>query len=286
MKVEYLLNTTTLCVDSGDYSLNRKKGKDRMEKMDHTTRITTALLLAAGTGSRLKPFTDNMPKCLTKVNEIEILGRLITCLRENSFKRLVVVVGYFDHQIRNFLDKNSGDIIVEYVVNADFATTNNIYSLWLARATIKEPFLLIESDLVFEAPLLEKMLIPNTIAVSQILPWMNGTTVTTDNFVTDRVASINLGENLNANGCTYKTVNIYGFSLESWKRICKRLDTWIAAGKVNDYYEALLSEMVGNGSLNFQCVYFDMDRWYEIDTTDDLQNCEMLLRQSRFQLAG
>ena len=74
-----------------------------MDKMDHTTRITTALLLAAGTGSRLKPFTDNMPKCLTKVNEIEILGRLITCLRENSFKRLVVVVGYFDHQIRNFL---------------------------------------------------------------------------------------------------------------------------------------------------------------------------------------
>ena len=257
-----------------------------MDNIEHTTRITTALLLAAGTGSRLKPFTDHMPKCLTKVNEIEILGRLITCLRKNSFKRLVVVVGYFDQEIRKFLDKNSGDIVVEYVVNADFATTNNIYSLWLARAIIKEPFLLIESDLVFDAPLLEKMLVPNTIAVSKILPWMNGTTITTDNFVTDRVASINLGANLNANGRTFKTVNIYGFSLESWKRICKRLDIWIAAGKVNDYYEAILSEMVGDGSLNFQCVYFDMDRWYEIDTTDDLYNCEMLLQQSRFQLAG
>ena len=115
---------------------------------------------------------------------------------------------------------------------------------------------------------------------------MNGTTITTDNFVSDRVASINLGTNSNANGSTYKTVNIYGFSLESWERICKRLDFWIAAGKVNDYYEAVLSEMVGNGSLDFQCVYFDMDRWYEIDTTDDLQNCEMLLQQSRYQLAG
>ncbi|HIA35831.1 MAG TPA: phosphocholine cytidylyltransferase family protein [Flavobacteriales bacterium] len=257
-----------------------------MDKMDHTTRITTALLLAAGTGSRLKPITDNMPKCLTKVDEIEILGRLITCLRENSFKRLVVVVGYFDHEIRNFLDKNSGDIIVEYVVNADFATTNNIYSLWLARATIKEPFLLIESDLVFEAPLLEKMLIPDTIAVSQILPWMNGTTITTDHFATDRVASINLGANINANGNTYKTVNIYGFSLETWKRIYKHLDIWIEAGRINDYYEALFSEMVGNGSLHLQCVYFDMDRWYEIDTTDDLHNCEMLLQQSRYNLAG
>ena len=58
------------------------------------------------------------------------------------------------------------------------------------------------------------------------------------------------------------------------------------AGRINDYYEALFSEMVGNGSLHLQCVYFDMDRWYEIDTTDDLHNCEMLLQQSRYNLAG
>ena len=257
-----------------------------MNNIKTTERITTALLLAAGTGSRLKPFTDCMPKCLTKVNEIEILGRLIICLRENGFKRLVVVVGYFDHEIRNFLKYNSGDITVEYVLNADFATTNNIYSLWSARHTIKEPFLLIESDLVFDAPLLEKMLIPDTIAVSEILPWMNGTTITTDRFVTDRVLSINIDKNSKSEGRTYKTVNIYGISLESWRKISERLDSWILAGKVNDYYECVLSEMVAEGSLNFQCVHFDMARWYEIDTAEDLHNCEMLLQQARFQLAG
>ncbi len=257
-----------------------------MNNVDHTERITTALLLAAGTGSRLKPFTDCMPKCLTKVNEIEILGRLITCLRKNGFKRLVVVVGYFDHEIRNFLKNNSGDITVEYVVNADFATTNNIYSLWSARDKIKEPFLLIESDLVFDASLLEKMLIPDAIAVSQILPWMNGTTITTDRFVTDRVVSINLDRNLKADGYTFKTVNIYSISLKSWRRISERLNSWILAGRVNDYYESVFSEMVAEGSLDFQCVYFDVDRWYEIDTSTDLENCEMLLQQARFQLAG
>jgi len=257
-----------------------------MNDMDHTTKITTALLLAAGTGSRLKPFTDCMPKCLTKVDEIEILGRLMTCLRKNGFKRLVVVVGYFDHEIRSFLDKNAGDFTVEYIVNADFATTNNIYSLWLAQEKINEPFLLIESDLVFDASLLEKMLVPDTIAVSQLSSWMNGTTITMDKFVTGLVSSINLGTHLNENGSTLKTVNIYGLSLESWKRICKRLDSWISAGKVNDYYEAVLSEMVADGSLKLQCIQFDMDRWYEIDTADDLYNCELILQQNRLQLAG
>jgi choline kinase len=40
-------------------------------------RISTALLLAAGTGSRLYPMTQNSPKCLTLVNEISILERFI-----------------------------------------------------------------------------------------------------------------------------------------------------------------------------------------------------------------
>ena len=39
------------------------------------TRITTALLLAAGTGSRLFPITENSPKCLTLVSDKSILER-------------------------------------------------------------------------------------------------------------------------------------------------------------------------------------------------------------------
>ena len=56
-------------------------------------RVKTALLLAAGTGSRLQPLTDDSPKCLTEINETTILERLICSLRACKFERLVVVVG-------------------------------------------------------------------------------------------------------------------------------------------------------------------------------------------------
>ena len=66
--------------------------------------ITTAVLLAAGTGSRLQPLTNDAPKCLSEVNGTAILERLVRCLCDNGFQRLVVVVGYLDHRVRDFLD--------------------------------------------------------------------------------------------------------------------------------------------------------------------------------------
>ena len=63
-------------------------------------RVTTALLLAAGLGNRLHPLTQNMPKCLTMVNGFSILDRLVSCLNQQGFKRLVVVTGHLENRIQ------------------------------------------------------------------------------------------------------------------------------------------------------------------------------------------
>ncbi len=116
--------------------------------------VRTALLLAAGTGSRLAPLTDLVPKCLVPVNEISILERLVDSLQEHNFKRLVIVVGHRADSIRNFLGSRAGGMEIVYVTSPLYKTTNNIYSLWLARKVINEPFLLIESDIVFDSEML------------------------------------------------------------------------------------------------------------------------------------
>ena len=53
-------------------------------------RVTTALLLAAGTGNRLQPYTDFIPKCLVEINGSSLLERLTDNLCDNGFKRLVI----------------------------------------------------------------------------------------------------------------------------------------------------------------------------------------------------
>jgi len=249
-----------------------------MRNLEHettTTKVTTALLLAAGTGTRLQPLTFDAPKCLTEVGDIPILGRLVDSLREQGFKRLVVVTGHLQDSIREYLQQNATDMQVDYVFNPDYRTTNNIYSLWLARQQINEPFLLVESDLVFETGMLDDMLQPDKMAISAMLPWMNGTTVELgpDN----RVTVFNKGGETCDPDRQYKTVNIYCVSLDSWKKLEARLSRYVSEGRLNEYYEVVLAEMVADGTLSFDGVLFNTDRWYEIDTRKDLLEAEKMI---------
>jgi len=237
-------------------------------------RVTTALLLAAGMGTRLFPLTQNKPKCLTILNGMSILERLISNLKQHGFKRLVVVTGHLENHIRDFLGTQVGDIKIDYIFSPLYRTTNNIYSLWMARKVINEPFLLLESDLVFDESLLEAMLYPDRIAAAKMQTWMNGSYVTINKY--QQVKAFFEGNADSFGEIKYKTVNIYSISLTSWRRIIKILDKHIAEGKVNDYYETVFAEMIADGSLYFKYVSFDGKPWYEIDTLEDLVEAENL----------
>ncbi|MFW2367728.1 MAG: sugar phosphate nucleotidyltransferase [Desulforhopalus sp.] len=234
-------------------------------------RVRTALLLAAGTGSRLSPLTDMTPKCLVHVNEFTILERLVRSLQEHDFKRLVVVVGHQADSVREYLGTKAGGMEISYITSPLYKTTNNIYSLWLARNIIDGPFLLIESDLVFDTQMLKGMLISDRIAVAKIRPWMNGTTVTVNR--SNEVDAFHCGIN-KLDSTHFKTVNIYSLSSTTWQAVCRKLDHYISNNLVNGYYETVFADMVNEGCLSFSPVFFDSSLWYEIDTLDDLRAAE------------
>jgi NDP-sugar pyrophosphorylase family protein len=235
--------------------------------------VSTALLLAAGIGSRLSPFTDTAPKCLLPVNEIPILERLVHSLQMHRFKRLVVVVGHQADHVRQFLGNRAGGMDICYITSHLYKTTNNIYSLWLARHVINEPFLLIESDLVFDPALLSDMLQNDRIAVARLQPWMSGTTVT----INDRreIERFYCGAHKHDHK-QYKTVNIYSLSTGTWQMVRERLQQHIAKEMVKGYYETVFADMVSDGCLSFTPVLFDNNRWYEIDTIADLRAAEQM----------
>lgn len=238
------------------------------------TKITCALLLAAGTGSRLQPLTSAAPKCLTEINGVSILKRLIDNLRDQGFKHLIVVIGHLGDQIKEALQFYAGDMKIDYVFNPVYRTTNNLYSLWLAREVIDEPFLLVESDLIFETQLLDHMLYPDKMAVSKMLPWMNGTTVELDS--RQQVTAFCMCEDAHREAQQYKTVNVYSLSLASWKKVEARLNRYVTNKKLGDYYEIVFAELIDDGTLSFEAVFFEADLWYEVDTGKDLLAAEIL----------
>ena len=100
---------------------------------------------------------------------------------------------------------------------------------------------------------------------------MNGTTVSLDE--DQRVQAFHMSAILSHDD-RYKTVNICSLSLESWYNVLDRLDKYVSAKQLNRYYEAAFSDLVAEGKLSFDAIFFNEKRWYEIDSLEDLDAAE------------
>lgn len=87
-----------------------------------------------------------------------------------------MVVGYEADVLRKYIESKNFDIEIQYVYNYDFATTNNIYSLFLAKEYFcADDTILIESDLVYDLELIKAVVdsdAPNLAVVAKYEQWM------------------------------------------------------------------------------------------------------------------
>jgi choline kinase len=118
-----------------------------------------AIILAAGIASRLRPLTDTMPKCLLRIGERCLLQSCFDALLANGLKEFVVVTGYRQQQIRDFLTAQYPAVDITFIYNERYEQTNNIYSLWLTRPyTEGQDVLLLDSDIVFDPQIVARLL--------------------------------------------------------------------------------------------------------------------------------
>ena len=109
--------------------------------------------------SRLRPLTDTTPKCLLKIGERSLLQRSIDALIGNGIKEIVIVTGYLHNLIEDFIKQQYPNVNVSFIHNDIYDSTNNIYSLWLARPKADgEEILLLDSDLLYDPEIITRVL--------------------------------------------------------------------------------------------------------------------------------
>jgi NDP-sugar pyrophosphorylase family protein len=239
-----------------------------------------AVILAAGVGVRLRPLTDNHPKCLVEVHGKPMLGHQLASLAAAGIDSCVLVVGYLAAQIRERFGDRSDGVDLSYVENERYAVTNNLYSLWLAREALRDDIILIEGDLVFDSGLLADLVRrdeSNIAVVDRFGPGMDGTVILTKGRVADAmVLKANQGPDFHY-GPALKTVNIYKLSRSTMcDLIIPELSRYLAEERTDQYYEAVFSDLVGRGRLELSVLEAEPRRWAEVDTPDDLAAAERL----------
>ncbi|MBN1932409.1 MAG: NTP transferase domain-containing protein [Desulfobacterales bacterium] len=111
------------------------------------SRNLTAVILAGGKGTRLRPFTVNFPKPLMPVNDKPILEIVIRQLKRNGFKDIIIATGHMDEMIRlYFQDGRKFGVNITYSrEEKPLGTAGPLYCL---RNSLKKTFLLMNGDVL------------------------------------------------------------------------------------------------------------------------------------------
>ena len=108
-----------------------------------------AIIVAAGPGSRLNPFTNERPKCLLNISGRAILERVLEASRDNGIKDIVVVRGY-----KKELLTYTG---IRYYENTDYEKNNILRSLFYAEDEMNDDFIFSYSDILYGKEIMEKL---------------------------------------------------------------------------------------------------------------------------------
>ena len=115
------------------------------------------VILAAGLSARLRPLTEDKPKCLLPMGPKTILDWQLESLISVGVEEVLMVVGYRREMIESHIRAHFPTLRVDYVVNHEYAKTNTLFSLKLALEAYHGDFYYLNADVVFEDEILQRL---------------------------------------------------------------------------------------------------------------------------------
>ncbi|MDH4224993.1 MAG: phosphocholine cytidylyltransferase family protein [Deltaproteobacteria bacterium] len=218
----------------------------------------TAVILAAGMGTRLRSIAGETPKGCLVFQGQPLIERSLEALARWGVDRVVVVRGW---QPQAFADLLEGRFQVEYAENPDYAVTGSMHSLFVAGELLKEDFLLLESDLLYEDRALERL---------QHSPQRDSILISGPTGAGDEVYVYGSGERiqriskeiLDGPPLLGELVGISRISIPLYRDMCTHYQVNVPFPS-NYHYEDCLSDLSGGMAIGFEKVE-DL-AWTEID---------------------
>ena len=193
-----------------------------------------AVILAAGLGSRIKEFSILKPKGFIEINGVSLIERSIKILIDEGISKIYIGTGYKS----DFYDKLKNKYpCITTVKNIDYSNTGSFHTLYILNSHIKEDFLLLESDLLYDK-----------VAISKLLKEKKDNVIISSDFSNSGDEVYVIGENQRLKKLTkspnkfeiYESefTGISKISLQLYKEMCKKYDDFDTS-KIE--YEELLN---------------------------------------------
>ena len=117
-----------------------------------------AIIVAAGEGIRLRPYTQNCPKCMVPFNKKPIIDYIIDVMHACNLKDIVIVNGYK----KQVLEKHFRDKSIKFYTNEEFDSTNMVTTLFCAEEEMNDDIIISYSDIIYSARALQSLLVSSS----------------------------------------------------------------------------------------------------------------------------
>lgn len=233
-----------------------------------------AVILAAGVGSRLRPLTDRIPKCLAPVAGRPMLGWMLQALADTGFGRAHVVVGHLAGEVERFV--KDAPVECRLVYNPRYDTANNFFSLLIARPFLENrAFVKLDGDVIVEPEVLRRVMDgPGEARVA--VDRRTGLGAEEMKVAVDAGGRIvRISKKLPPDRAAGESMGVEWISERASGALFEELARMDAEGLTDEYYEYAYDRMVVGGR-DFRVADVSGLRIIEIDDLSDLEQAEAL----------
>jgi len=233
--------------------------------------MKSVIILAAGVGSRLRPLTNDCPKCMIEVAQQPLIKRLILQIRKFSLdSKIIVVGGYKVELLKKFLHKFDANI--DLVINSDYLTTNNMESCRLGLETAPiGGCIIVNADCVYDDAIVKGMLEQKTscIAVDSSQYFKENMKVRVEEGIVTKIS-----KDLDDASDIKTSIDIYYFDKMDRRSLHKIMLNFNENNDLNQWTEVAIDRLVREKPVLPK--EFSGNRWMEIDNLGDLEMAQKL----------
>ena len=232
--------------------------------------LRTAVVLAAGLGSRLSEVTKAIPKTMIEVDGRCIYEHILNSLIDSGIERIIFIVGYQSKLLIPLVNEyaKSKKINLIIVENKEYSQTNTMYSLWLARDHLDESFLYVHGDLIFSTQMLSNFLKyshENSILVDtqQPLDWDDAMKVIQNDGKLKYMSKC-----ISVNEMDGVAIGMYKFNKEGAKLLFGVINKLISKGVVTSWVSEAIN--IASKQLSIYVDRSELHAWVDVDNLQDL----------------
>jgi len=232
-----------------------------------------AIILAAGACRRLRPYTDNIPKCLVDVGPKAILGHQLDAIIAGGITEVVIVVGYLKEQIYDYISRNYPALKVKFIVNEQYGITNTLYSLWLTKEEMAgSDFLYFNADVIFHPEVIHILTSKNETCMAVDFKKCGEEEV---KVILNGQAIIEIGKKLDVHKAAGEFIGIARFNEEINPVFITKLEEGVQKGHGNAFFELAVDEMLSE--VNISAIDISHLPSIEIDFPEDLETARKVI---------